>query len=129
MPPGRDYPAARRGPPGYSRCPRSDRRPTRRAGDRAAQREGALPTIVAHHDVTDTDHWLASPKREEFFGALGVSNIRTFVDPQNRNHVALVADVPDLDALLRRNSQTEAAAAAMDHDGVVAETVTILIEA
>ncbi len=86
-----------------------------------------MPTIVAHHDVTDTDHWLASPKREEFFGALGVTNIRTFVDPQNRNHVALMADVPDLDALMAA-MQTPAAAAAMDHDGVVAETVTILIE-
>jgi hypothetical protein len=26
-----------------------------------------MPTVIAHHDVTDTDHWLASPKREEFF--------------------------------------------------------------
>ncbi len=27
-----------------------------------------MPTVLAHHDVKDTDHWLASPKREEFFG-------------------------------------------------------------
>ena len=87
-----------------------------------------MPTIVAHHDVTDTDHWLASPKREEFFGPLGVTNIRTFVDPQNPNHVALMADVPDMDALMAA-MQTEGAAAAMDHDGVLAETLTILIEA
>ena len=26
------------------------------------------------------DHWLASPKREEVFGPLGVTNIRTFVN-------------------------------------------------
>ena len=44
-----------------------------------------MPTVVAYHDVKDTDRWLASPKREEFFGPLGVTNIRTFVDPQNSN--------------------------------------------
>ena len=31
-----------------------------------------MPTVIGHHDVKDTDHWLASPKREEFFGPLGV---------------------------------------------------------
>ena len=41
-----------------------------------------MPTVLAYHDVTDVDHWLASPKREEFFGPLGITNIRTFVDPQ-----------------------------------------------
>ena len=30
-----------------------------------------MPTVIAHHDVKDTQHWLASPKREEFFGPLG----------------------------------------------------------
>jgi hypothetical protein len=33
----------------------------------------AMPTVIAHHEVKDTDHWLASPKREEFFGPLGVA--------------------------------------------------------
>ena len=42
-----------------------------------------MPTVIGHHDVKDKDHWLASPKREEFFGPLGVTNIRTFVDPTN----------------------------------------------
>ena len=46
-----------------------------------------MPTIIGYHDVKDTDHWLASPKREEFFGPLGVTNIRTFVDPENRTRV------------------------------------------
>ena len=41
-----------------------------------------MPTVIAYHDVKDTDHWLASPKREEFFAPLGVTNIRTFVDPE-----------------------------------------------
>jgi hypothetical protein len=55
-----------------------------------------MPTIIGHHDVKDKDHWLASPKREEFFGPLGITNIRTFVDPQNPTHVALLMDVADM---------------------------------
>ena len=27
-----------------------------------------MPTVIAHHDVKDKDHWLTSPKREEVFG-------------------------------------------------------------
>ncbi len=27
-----------------------------------------MPTVIGYHDVKDTEHWLASPKREEFFG-------------------------------------------------------------
>jgi hypothetical protein len=86
-----------------------------------------MPTVIAHHDVKDTAHWLASPKREEFFGPLGVTNIRTFVDPQNPTHVALLMDVADMDAVMAA-MQTDAAAAAMDHDGVLAETLVLLVE-
>jgi hypothetical protein len=86
-----------------------------------------VPTVIAHHDVKDTKHWLASPKREEFFGPLGVRNIRTFVDPQNPTHVALLMDVPDMDTLMTA-LQTEAAAAAIAHDGVLADTLVILVE-
>ena len=87
-----------------------------------------MPTVIAHHDVKDADHWLASPKREEFFGPLGVTNIRTFVDPQNPTRVALLMDVPDMDALTAA-LQTEEAAAAMDHDGVLADTLVMVVEA
>ena len=87
-----------------------------------------MPTIIAHHDVKDTEHWLASPKREEFFGPLGVTNIRTFVDPQNPTRVGLLMDVPDMDAVMAA-METEAAAEAMAHDGVVPETLVILVEA
>ena len=87
-----------------------------------------MPTVIAHHDVNDTEHWLASPKREEFFGPLGVTNIRTFVDPQNPTHVAvLMADVSDLDAVMAA-MQTEGAAAAMEHDGVDADSLVLLVE-
>ncbi len=43
---------------------------------------------------------LASPKREEVFGPLGVADIRTFANPQNPTHVAVFMDVADLDALM-----------------------------
>lgn len=86
-----------------------------------------MPTIVAYHDVDDTEHWLASPKREEFFGPLGVTNIRTFTNPQNPTQVALTLEVPDLDALVAA-LQTPEAAAAMQHDGVHPDTLVILVE-
>jgi hypothetical protein len=86
-----------------------------------------MPTVIAHHDVKDTDHWLASPKREEFFGPLGITNIRTFVDPQNPTRVGLLLDIPDMDAVMAA-MQTPEAAAAMEHDGVLPETLVILVE-
>ena len=86
-----------------------------------------MPTVVAHHEVKDVEHWLASSKREEFFGPLGVTNIRTFVDPQNSNRVALVMDIPDMDAVMGA-MDGEAARTAMEHDGVLPETLVILVE-
>lgn len=87
-----------------------------------------MPTIIAHHDVDDTEHWLASPKREEFFGPLGITNVRTFTNPQNPTQVGLLLDVPDLDALLAALGSDEGAAA-MQHDGVRPDTVVLLVEA
>lgn len=87
-----------------------------------------MPTVFAHHDVDDKDHWLASSKREEFFGPLGVTNIRTFVDPTNPARVGVLMDVADMDALAAA-MQTEGASAAMSHDGVIAESLVILVEA
>ena len=87
-----------------------------------------MPTVIGYHDVKDKDHWLGSPKREEFFGPLGITNIRTFVDPQNPTRVGLLMDVPDMDAVMAA-METEAAADAMAHDGVVSETLVILVEA
>jgi hypothetical protein len=87
-----------------------------------------MPTVMAYHDVKDRDHWLASPRREAFFGPLGVTNIRTFADPENATRVGLIMDVPDMDAMMAA-MQTDAAADAMAHDGVLPETLVILIEA
>jgi hypothetical protein len=86
-----------------------------------------MPTVIAHHDVKDTQHWLSSPKREEFFGPLGVTNIRTFTDPQNPTRVGVLMDVPDLDATLAA-LQTAAASDVMEQDGVLADTLVLLVE-
>jgi hypothetical protein len=87
-----------------------------------------MTTVIGYHEVKDREHWLASPKREEFFGPLGVTGIREFVDPQNPTRVAVLMEVPDMDAVMAA-MQTEAAAEAMAHDGVLADTLVILVEA
>ncbi|HEV8104170.1 MAG TPA: hypothetical protein VGP69_10575 [Gaiellaceae bacterium] len=86
-----------------------------------------MPTIMGHHDVKDTEHWLASPKREEVFGPLGVTNIRTFVSPDDPKKVGVLMDVADMDALTAF-METREAADAMAHDGVLPETLVILVE-
>lgn len=87
-----------------------------------------MPTIVAHHSIKDKARWLASPKRKELFGPLGITNIRTFVDPQNPTRVAVLMDVPDMGALMSA-MKSKAAADAMAYDGVLPETLVILVEA
>ena len=87
-----------------------------------------MPTVIGHHNVEDTQHWLASPKREEFFGPLGVTNIRTFVDPQNPTQVAVLMDVPDMDAMMAA-LQTERGAEVMKYDTVLPESLVLLVEA
>ncbi len=86
-----------------------------------------MPTVIGHHDVKDIDHWLASPKREEVFGPLGVTNIRTFVNPQNRTQVAVLMDVADLDVVMTA-MQDQKMADAMEYDGVLPETLVLLVE-
>ncbi len=86
-----------------------------------------MPTVIAHHNVKDKNHWLASPRREEVFGPLGVTNIRTFTDPQNPNQVAILMDVADMDAVMAA-MQTETMTDAMAYDGVLPETLVILVE-
>jgi hypothetical protein len=87
-----------------------------------------MPTVVAYHDLKkDKAHWLSSPKREEVFGPLGVTNIRTFVDPQDSSKVAIVMDVADMDAVMAAMQQPSMAEA-MEEDGVAPETLRILVE-
>jgi hypothetical protein len=87
-----------------------------------------MPTVIAHHEVKDTQHWLASPKREEVFGPLGVTNIRTFVDQENPKRVALLMEVDDVEALAKAIETPEVVDAA-NHDTVLLDTLVVLTEA
>ena len=86
-----------------------------------------MPKVHVHHDVDDTEHWLAQNTREEFFGPLGVTDIKTYTNPENPTQVGLTMDVPDLDALVSA-LQTPEAAEAMKKDGVHAATVVLCVE-
>ena len=87
-----------------------------------------MPTVVAHHKISKgAQHWLKSPKREEFFGPLGATNIRTFVDPTDSTRVAVLMDIADMDAVMAA-MKSQAAADAMAYDGVVPESLVIMVE-
>ena len=85
-----------------------------------------MPTLLVFHEVDDVDHWLVSPKREEFFGPLGMT-ARTFRDPEGSNRVGLIVEVPSLEAW-QAALQSEGAAQAMKYDGVRPETIIGLVE-
>ena len=51
----------------------------------------------------------------------------TFVDPENPSRVGILMDVPDMDAVTGA-METEGAAEAMAFDGVLPETLVILVE-
>lgn len=87
-----------------------------------------MATIVVFHEVDDVDHWVASPKREEFFGPMGI-DVRTFRDPGGSNRVGVIFDgISDL-AAFEQSLQTDEAAKAMKFDGVRPETLVMLTEA
>jgi hypothetical protein len=86
-----------------------------------------MPRALAFHEVRDVAQWVASPKREEFFGPLGCTNITTYVDPRGSNRVGVTMDIADIDAVTTAMTKPEAAAA-MAHDGVLAETLVFLVE-
>jgi hypothetical protein len=89
-------------------------------------KELAVATYLITHEVDDVDAWLASPKREEAFGSMGIS-IRTFADASGSNRVGLIAEIPDLKAF-QAFMKSDEAANAMKHDGVRAETLLVLRE-
>ena len=86
-----------------------------------------METLLVFHEVDDVEHWLASPKREELFGPLGMT-VRTFRDPEGSNRVGLIVEVPSI-AVWREALETEAAAEAMKFDGVRPETIVVVAEA
>ena len=86
-----------------------------------------MPTVMIHHEVKDSEHWLSSPKRKEMMEPAGITNIRTFVDPGNPNRVGLLLDVPDLD-VVKKMMESPEVAEGMAYDGVLPETVVVLVE-
>ena len=86
-----------------------------------------MTTIIVTHTVNDVKHWLASPKRAQVFGPLGLT-FKTFTDPAGTNKVGLVVEVPDM-GTFQKFMQTPAAAEAMKYDGVNPETLQILVAA
>ena len=85
-----------------------------------------MTTLLAYHDVKDVDAWLASPLRAEAFATIGVTDIRTFVAPDDPTKVALILEVPDLEAFNAAMAGPEFATA-MVNDGVI-PPVTVLLE-
>ncbi|WP_427016832.1 hypothetical protein ACQCSX_19325 [Pseudarthrobacter sp. P1] len=78
------------------------------------------------HEVDDVEHWLASPRREEIFGPMGIT-ARTFVDRAKSNRVGLIAEIPDMEAF-GQMLESEAGAEAMKFDGVRPDTIVMLVE-
>jgi hypothetical protein len=85
-----------------------------------------MRTIMIFHEVDDVDHWLASPKRREIFGPLGIT-ARTFVDPEQSNRVGLIVEVPSMEAF-REAMGSPGVADGMKYDGVRPETLQVLTE-
>ncbi len=86
-----------------------------------------MTTVIAVHEIKDSEHWLASPKREELFGPLGIS-VRTFLDPENPTRAAVMLDVPDMDAF-QAFMKSDDVGAAMESDGVQADTLEMFVQA
>ena len=87
-----------------------------------------MPMVIAYHEIDDREHWLASPKREEFFLTLSASASERSSTRRTRIALALLADVPDMDAF-QTAMRSQEAADAMAHDGVRADTLIVLVEA
>ena len=85
-----------------------------------------MATHIVFHEVDDVEHWLASSRREEVFGPLGIT-MRTFRDPAGSNRVGLIAEIPDM-AAFQEYMQTQDAADAMKADGVHPETLLVFDE-
>jgi hypothetical protein len=85
-----------------------------------------MPTLLVFHEVDDVDHWLASSKRDEYFGPLGMT-ARAFRDPEGSNRVGLIVEVPSIEAW-QAALQTEEAVEVMKYDGVRPDTIIGLIE-
>jgi hypothetical protein len=85
-----------------------------------------MTTVIAYHEVDDSTHWLASPKRKELFEPLGITH-RTFLDPDNPNRAGVLFEVPDM-AAFQAAIQSAKGAEAIKYDGVRPDTLVMLVE-
>jgi hypothetical protein len=86
-----------------------------------------MPPVIVVAEVKDVQHWLNSARREEVLGPRGYTEIKTYVDQEGSNRVALAMDVADLDSA-RADGQTQEVADLMEYDGVIPETVVSFVE-
>jgi hypothetical protein len=90
----------------------------------AVRKDGGMPTYLVFHEVDDVEHWRNMPTRDEFFGALGITQ-RIFKDPQGSNRVGLILEIPDF-SKFQQAMQSDQAAEAMKRDGVHPDTLLVL---
>ena len=90
------------------------------------------PHVMILHEVEDAEHWLAAwrgeDSRHDMFRANGAAHVHTFQSADNPNLTGLVIAVTDMEALDNMLSSDEGRAAAAE-DGVVADSMTVLMEA
>jgi hypothetical protein len=86
-----------------------------------------MTLVIGYHEIDDRAHWLASQKREEVFGPLGIT-VRTFLDRRTRTARRCLPTFPTWPPF-EAAMQSQAAADAMAYDGVRADTLVLLVEA
>lgn len=90
------------------------------------------PHVMILHEVDDADRWLAAwrggDSRHDLFRANGAAHVHTFQSEDNPNLTGLVIAVQDMQALHDMLSSDEGRAAAKA-DGVIADSMTVLMEA
>jgi ketosteroid isomerase-like protein len=88
--------------------------------------------LMILHEVDDAARWLAAWRgensRHDLFRANGAARVHTFQSEENPNLTGLVIAVKDLQALQDMLSSEEGRAAAKA-DGVIAESMSVLMEA
>ena len=88
-----------------------------------------MPTVIGHHDIYEGEGSLARVHRNvrrSLVPSVSRTSERLSIR-RTQPKIRYLMDVADLDALMAA-MQSEAAAEAMAHDGVVPESLVILIE-
>lgn len=100
--------------------------------DAMKEKMASMKHLMITHEVKDAEHWLAAWRgdnsRHKMFMANGAAHVHTFQDPDNPNVTGLVIAVSDMDALMAMLESEEGQAAAAA-DGVIPETLTMLVQA